>query len=52
MADAAVGDLDLDVARARGTALDVERFERLVGGVGAECVGGHGSLLGVGEPQG
>jgi hypothetical protein len=41
MADAAKGDLDLDVARAGRTAVDVERLERLVGGMGAIGFDGH-----------
>src|SRR3954468_1185586 len=41
MADAAIRDLDRDVARARFAPLDVDRFERLVGGVGAIGFDGH-----------
>ena len=35
VADATVGDVDLDVMDAGGAAGDLERFERFVGGVGA-----------------
>lgn len=42
MTDAAVRDVDLDVVRAGSAALDVERFEWLVGGMGALGSDGHG----------
>jgi hypothetical protein len=44
VADAAIGDLDLDVARTGCPPLDGDRLERLVGGVGAIGLGGHEAL--------
>jgi hypothetical protein len=41
VAYAAEGDVDLDVVRARCAAGDVERFEGLVGSVGAVGFDGH-----------
>jgi hypothetical protein len=41
VADAAIGDLDLDVVRTDGAAGDVHRFQRLVGGEGAIGFDGH-----------
>jgi hypothetical protein len=45
MADAAPGDVDLDVLRAGRAAVDVHRLERLVGGVRAIGFDGHASIL-------
>jgi hypothetical protein len=46
MADAAIRDLDLHVARARRAARDGHGFQRFVGGVGAVGLDGHGSARG------
>jgi hypothetical protein len=46
VADAAIGDLDLHVACAGRAALDVDGFERFVGGVRAVGFGRHGLSLG------
>jgi hypothetical protein len=45
VADAAVGDVDLDVAWARFATLDGHGFERLIAGVCAVGLGDHGQLL-------
>jgi hypothetical protein len=45
MADAAKGDVDLDVARSGPPPLDVERLERPIGGIGAISPGRHHMLL-------
>jgi len=45
MADAAIGDLDLDVMVAGLATEDVERLERLVSSVGAVGFDGHGGPL-------
>ena len=45
MADAAIGDIDLDVVRAGRAARDVDRLERLVAGMGAVGIHKHQGLL-------
>src|SRR3546814_8531546 len=51
MADPAIGDLDLDVARPGSTAGDVHGFQRFVGGVGAVGFDGHRGFLVPGIPR-
>jgi hypothetical protein len=43
VADATIRDVDLDVVVARCASDDIERFERLVGGMGAIGFYGHGN---------
>src|SRR5207249_2910703 len=52
MADAAISDVDLDVARAGLAPLDGDRLQRLVGGVGAIGFGGAARLLWPGRGAG
>jgi hypothetical protein len=42
MANATIGDIDLDVVRARRAPGDVHRFERFVGGISAKGFHSHG----------
>jgi hypothetical protein len=45
MADAAVGDVDLHIMLARRATNDVERLQRLVGGISAKGFHSHLELL-------